>query len=458
MATTGFWPIKGSLKKVVEYANNPDKTIDHKYLDQGLAQAIQYAGNDEKTDQKMYVSGINCTKNHAYEDMLAVQKRFGLRGANVAYHGYQSFRAGEVAPEQAHEIGKETARRMWGDRYQVLVTTHLNTDSVHNHMVVNAVSFIDGKKFQNYIRDHQELRKISDRVCLENRLTVLDDAPFYNSEKKEYWIHKKGQKTHRDILKEDIEECIGLSVTGKQFLEHLYERGYEYDYRRHSIKAPSWERGVRLDRLGYDREELNDRIYRNYTTKPCYKDYREYPLLRLEKQWGFEIAHSHDITTITLDVVFLIILELAKLVIGTPASGEYTPQPLSPEIRQACARLDELTAQVTLLCKYKIHTQSELETFIEEKTEQVSSLEKERQQLWNRLKAAKSPDRAAEIKATAKDITERLKPLRNELKTAKRALESAAQYRELISLEHTMEKYYLDNEKLHAITERKRER
>ena len=84
MATTGFWPIKGSLKKVVEYANNPDKTTDHKYLDQGLAQAIQYASNDEKTDQKMYVSGINCSKNHAYEDMLAVQKRFGLRGANVA--------------------------------------------------------------------------------------------------------------------------------------------------------------------------------------------------------------------------------------------------------------------------------------------------------------------------------------------------------------------------------------
>ena len=458
MATTGFWPIKGSLKKVVEYANNPDKTIDHKYLDEGLAQAIQYAGNDEKTDQKMYVSGINCSKSHAYEDMLAVQKRFGLRGANIAYHGYQSFRAGEVTPEQAHEIGKETARRMWGDRYQVLVTTHLNTDSVHNHMVVNAVSFIDGKKFQNHIRDHQELRKISDRVCLENRLTVLDDAPFYNSEKKEYWIHKKGQKTHRDILKEDIEECIGLSVTDKQFLKHLYERGYEYDYRRHSIKAPSWERGVRLDRLGYDRDELNDRIYRNYTTKPCYKDYREYPLLRLEKQWGFEIAHSHDITTIALDVFFLIILELAKLVIGTSAPEEYMPQPLSPEIRQACARLDELTAQVALLGKNKIHTQSELETFIAEKTGQISSLEKERQQCWNRLKVAKSPDRAAEIKAVAKDVTERIKPLRNELKTAKRALESADQYRELIRLEHAMEKYYLDNEKQHAITKRKRAR
>ena len=139
MATTGFWPVKGNLKAVIDYADNPDKTTERKYLDDDLAKALEYVANDDKTDRKVYVSGVNCTKDRAYEEMIAVQRRFGLRGTNVAYHGFQSFKPDEVSPEEAHQIGIETARRMWGDKYQVVVTTHLNTNSVHNHMVVHAV-------------------------------------------------------------------------------------------------------------------------------------------------------------------------------------------------------------------------------------------------------------------------------------------------------------------------------
>ena len=128
MATTGFWPVKGRLKEVLAYAKNPDKTTEAKYLDDDLRSAIDYAENSSKTDEQMYVSGINCSKHRAYEEMCAVKQKFGERGKVIAYHGYQSFEAGEVTPEEAHEIGEETARRMWGDRFQVLVTTHLNTD------------------------------------------------------------------------------------------------------------------------------------------------------------------------------------------------------------------------------------------------------------------------------------------------------------------------------------------
>ena len=164
MATTGFWPVKGSLKKVLSYADNPDKTTDRKYLDDDLAQVLRYAQNDEKTDRRMYVSGINCSADHAYEDMMATKRRFGKLGGNVAYHGYQSFRTGEVTPEQAHQIGIETARSMWGDEYEVLVTTHLNTDNIHNHLIANSVSFRTGKKFENHVKDHYRLREISDAI------------------------------------------------------------------------------------------------------------------------------------------------------------------------------------------------------------------------------------------------------------------------------------------------------
>ena len=135
MATTGFWPVRNSLSAVIAYADNPDKTTNPKYLDDDLAQVLRYAENDDKTDQRLFVTGVHCTAEHAYEDMAAVQKRFGLKGRIVAYHGYQSFKPGEVTPEEAHRIGIETAKQMWGDRFQVLVTTHLNTGTIHNHMV-----------------------------------------------------------------------------------------------------------------------------------------------------------------------------------------------------------------------------------------------------------------------------------------------------------------------------------
>ena len=132
MATTGFWPVKCSLKAVIEYANNPDKTTDKQYLDDDLAKALKYVSSDKKTDQKMFVSGINCSAFNAYQKMMATKRRFGKMTGNVAYHGYQSFDKGEVTPEEAHSIGVYTAKKMWGDEYEVVVTTHLNTDNIHN--------------------------------------------------------------------------------------------------------------------------------------------------------------------------------------------------------------------------------------------------------------------------------------------------------------------------------------
>ena len=130
MATTGFWPVKGKLKDVLNYADNPDKTTAYRYLGDGLMDALNYAADSAKTDKTVFVSGINCPKKRAYETMMATKRRFGKLSGNVAYHGYQSFNEGEVTPEEAHRIGVETAKKMWGDEYEILVTTHLNTRNI----------------------------------------------------------------------------------------------------------------------------------------------------------------------------------------------------------------------------------------------------------------------------------------------------------------------------------------
>ena len=122
MATTKIWPVRDSLKRLVDYASNPEKTTDD-----DLAAVIKYAMNGDKTagvnEKACYVTGVNCIAETALEEMLSVQNHFGKTGGNVAYHCYQSFKPGEVTPEQCHRLGVELARRMWGDKYQVLVAT-----------------------------------------------------------------------------------------------------------------------------------------------------------------------------------------------------------------------------------------------------------------------------------------------------------------------------------------------
>ena len=134
MAVTKIWTIKDSLQRVLDYAANPDKT---EY--DALAQTLHYAENDAKTklnESAQLVTGIHCRADHAWEDMRAVQERFGKTDGVVALHAYQSFREGEVTPEQCHEIGVALARKVWGKRFQVLVATHMNTDNLHNHFVI----------------------------------------------------------------------------------------------------------------------------------------------------------------------------------------------------------------------------------------------------------------------------------------------------------------------------------
>ena len=201
MATTGFWPVKSRLKEVIDYAENPDKTIDKKYVDSDLFAALQYAADDKKTDERMYVSGINCNAKRAYERMTATKKRFGKTGGNVAYHGYRSFQTGEVTPEEAHKIGMETTRRMWGGNYEIVVTTHLNTDNIHNHFIINSVSFKTGRKFENHISDHYKLREISERDMTEiNELTPT----LVNSLIERIEVHNNDKSSGHCYVKVDI--------------------------------------------------------------------------------------------------------------------------------------------------------------------------------------------------------------------------------------------------------------
>lgn len=436
MATTGFWPVKGRLKEVIDYAQNPDKTIDKKYVDTDLYAALQYVSNNNKTDKRMFVSGINCNAKRAYERMTATKKRFGKTGGNVAYHGYQSFNSGEVTPDEAHKIGLETAKRMWGGNYEIVVTTHLNTDNIHNHFVVNSVSFKTGRKFENHISDHYRLREISDAVCLEYGKSVLKEANFYGGDKKEYWLKKKGNMTHRDLLKSDIDFALSQSTNFKAFEIRMKDMGYvikrDINYTHYSIKAPSWKRAVRLDSLGkdYTLQSIRERLFDNQNTigfapfhKPKYA-----PLIMLETKYK-NMSNADGI-----QIIFQLVIELCKLITGNNITPQ-SPRPLSPEMRQEVVKLDKTLKEYKFLCENHIDSPQELVSFISEKREQIDALEKERQSVYNRNRHKKSK----ELNAQAREITSKIKPLREELSVAKAVLEKIPKLKELLEIERQTE-------------------
>ena len=441
MATTGFWPVKNRLKEVIDYARNPDKTTDKKFLDEDLYAALRYVEDDKKTDQTMYISGINCPKQRAYEYMMATKHRFGKLGGNVAYHGYQSFISGEVTPEEAHQIGLETARRMWGKDYEIVVTTHLNTDNLHNHIVVNSVSFRTGRKFENHISDHYKLREISDAVCLERDKSVLPPSKFTGNRKKDYWIHKSGGLTHRDILKRDIDEAISNTTNWKAFDLYLKNLGYSYarnsDYRHPSIIALGWKRPVRIDSLGeqYTQEKIRERLISNQKDITLYAGRipkRFTPLMELQLE--FKKAKRMD----GIQLTFALIIELWKLMTGNNIDRS-SPKPLSPSLRRGVRRLDQTMKEYWLLCENQIDSAQELVSFIEKKFADISVLEADRQRIYNRIRRPKSEEEKEQNKASAREISANLKPLRKDLKTAQSITERYLHILELLETERTME-------------------
>ena len=374
--------------------------------------------------------------------MMATKQRYGKLGGNIAYHGYQSFVSGEVTPEEAHQIGLETARRMWGKDYEIVVTTHLNTDNIHNHIVVNSVSFRTGRKFENHISDHYKLREISTRdlVC-ERGKSVLPMSKFTGSRKKDYWVHKNSCLTHRDILKRDIDQAISNTTNWKAFDLYLKNLGYSYarnsDYRHPSIIAPGWKRSVRIDSLGeqYTQEKIQERLILNQKDITLYAvriPKRFTPLMELQLE--FKKAQRMD----GIQLAFALIIELWKLMTGNNIDRS-SPKPLSPSLRREVRRLDQTMKEYWLLCENQIDSVQELVSFIEKKSADISVLEADRQRIYNRIRRPKSEEEKEQDKAAARKISAKLKPLREELKTAKAITEHYPHILEWLETERDME-------------------
>ena len=245
MAVTSIWAVKGWLGQLVIYVENPEKTANPAYYEkqgmtaeqtQGLSDVIDYASQSYKTQlsgehaepMRQFITGINCLPESARDEMMFTKKYFSKTEGVVAYHGYQSFAPGEATPEMAHEIGVKLAERLWGDRFEVLVTTHLDkSNHLHNHFVLNNVSMVDGKKYYRSKRDYYDMQRESDALCREYGLSVIEEPAQGKSKHYAEWkAEQDGRQTWRGMVKSDIDTVIRQSMTERQFFDNLRKMGY----------------------------------------------------------------------------------------------------------------------------------------------------------------------------------------------------------------------------------------
>ena len=224
MATTSLWHIEGRLKDLIDYVENPEKTKAKAPELQDLYNVFSYVQRPEATQEGEYITAINCLKETALRQMILTKKRYGKTDCYIAWHGYQSFKPEEVTPQLAHEIGVKLAKEMWGDRFEIIVTTHLDKEHIHCHFCFNSVSFRDGGKYNYSKAERKRLREASDRLCREYGLSVIEKP--CKAPSRPVWLDEKsGKPTRYNVYRADVREAIDFSRTPYYMEDYLREKG-----------------------------------------------------------------------------------------------------------------------------------------------------------------------------------------------------------------------------------------
>lgn len=412
MAVTSLWAVRGNLGVVLDYAANPEKT-DLTNLLRYATQQRKTTVQEEGTPVRQLVTGIHCAPATARQEMQAVKKRFGKEKGVIAYHGYQSFAPGECTPELAHEIGVKLARQLWGDRYQVLVATHLDRENhLHSHFVINTVSFVDGKKFYRSGRDYRAMREASDTLCREYGLSVIENPqPGKTKHYAEYQAGQNGKPTWRSLIKRDVDAALRQSMTERQFFHALQGMGYEVKVGADvSVRPQGKERFFRLGRnLGESYTPVGIRRRLLEQSRPE-REYRPQPrkvkfhgqMKPSRKATGFRALYYH----------YCYLLGIF------PRNKRRLPRRVPPALREELLRGERFSQEVRLLSQYKIDTMEQLEAYQGKVEDNLKGLLSQRDVLYHEFRTVavqSDPERKDRVKQEISTLTGQIKKLRKEI-------------------------------------------
>ena len=386
--------------------------IQRKQSSQDFFNVFSYAQNPSKTADGQFVTAINCQKDIALQQMILTKQRYGKEDGYIAWHGYQSFKPGEVTPEQCHALGVELARQMWGDRFQVIVTTHLDKEHLHNHFCVNSVSFKNGSKYNFSKRELKRLRDTSDRLCREYGLSVVEHP--HKAPTRQVWLDEQaGKPTRYNIYRADVQQAIDSSITGRGMVQYLRGRGYIVDSTEPNLKIrlPQYPHFTRLDTLNpqwtnqgiehliYDRDDLI-----SSRSKPPRKP--DIP------DWLRDAYQPQKRTTKIYRLYLHYCYQLGILPKGTAY------RPTSPQLRADLRHLDDIDRQTRYLASHKIETVGELLADRSEKEAQLEALTTQRTKLQNKIRRA-APEQKILLRKEKAEVTAKITALRKDIRDSK---------------------------------------
>ena len=436
MAVTKIWDIRGNLSNSLRYVQNAEKTYNPDFDSdlQTLGDVMSYAENEEKTEKKYYVSALNCNTTCAREQFINVKKAFDKEGGIIAYHAYQSFAPDETTPEQAHRIGVELAERLWGDRFQVIVATHLNTTCLHNHFVINSVSFRDGGRYHDCRDTYRILRQTSDEICKAHGLSVVEKPHRYEREEiYEAMASRAGMPTRLNRAREAIDEAISKSCTMREFEMYLRRLGYSTQFnprRKYWTITPAGNtKPIRLARLGeeYTNERIMERVRENPQTVRMQTfqrgsgKHRQYLLLtrkdRIKKVGGLKGRYLR------------LCYELGYL-----PRYRQKPNNVHNLLKDELMKMDEISRQTRFLCRENITTAEELQLSTEHRQLEVERLTKKRDELRKEIRRKIPVEQKELYREQISEITGQLKLLREELKLCEGIRQRSEEIREKLEV------------------------
>lgn len=435
MAVTKIWNIRGRAGSPLEYIANPEKTQREftEQQKQALEDVIAYAADEDKTEKLFYTTGINCSVECARDQFDTAKIRFNKHDGNVAYHAYQSFAPGEVTPDEAHAIGVQLAKELWGDRFQMVVATHTNSHCVHNHIVINSVSFKDGIKFHDCRDTYRQLRETSDRICLEHGLSIVDNPRGRSVSQYVYKMEKAGMPTRYNVARQAIDESLALSLTIEEFKSELRRRGYNYRFdpqRKYwTITPPGWTKPIRIHQLGsnYTRESIERRIYEN---DPSVRQERLRQNYRMPNQYNLRRRIDRIMGRSGLEKLYLrYCYELGYL-----PKYRQNPTKLHVLLKEDLLKCEQYSEQAKLLSKYHVNTDEDLSFLMKKMESKIAELTADRNDLRNMIRRVKPEMDVDQGRAQIAELTAEIKELRRELRICGQVQERSGHVRDNLEI------------------------
>ena len=426
MAVTAIWAVKVRVDYALNYIMNPEKTTEKPELApeaiearKAVGDVINYAIDADKTEKMMYVTGINCTPETALEDFMNTKLHWGKTGGRLAYHGYQAFKEGpgEITAELAHELGVKLAKELWGDRFEVVVATHLNTGHYHNHILLNSVSFMDGYKYVRFKSDYRRMQLVSDKLCREAHLHVVEDPS--NERGKTYSelnSGRNGKLTVRGTIREDIDYAIRMSRSEKEFATTMRELGYEFKFFKEDgsllahpgLKPPGAKGYFRFRGLGpdYDYDAIRRRIVANtlVPNTPYLIEREEKPFKEQPNESGLSYSYRRYCVRLYSFVC-------------QPKGTRRSRIPMA--LREDIRKLDHYIEQLDFICKHKFEDKYSIETKKELLRSELKNLLIQRRRLNTEKERAIRHQDGTQIAIKTSEITnisKRIRELRKEIK------------------------------------------